>query len=149
MLTPLGAGGLEGVADGEEDGGAHEERGFADAAGALDGPEVLPLDVFEQSDVHLLRDVAEAGDLVGPRPAGEELARGAVPQGLFGGEEALALDVGALDLAVVDGRVDAAPDVHLDVGPQRCPVARQRVDQHLGRGHPLREVEEHLARVFL
>ena len=121
--TVLAPGRPQRVADGEEDAAAHEERGFADAAGALDGAEVVPLDALEQAHVEDLGDVAEAGDLVGSRPAREELARGAVPEAFFRGEEALALDEGAFDLAVVDGRVDGAADVHEDVGAQAGPVA--------------------------
>lgn len=70
-----------------------------------------------------------------------------MPQQLLGGEEAHALHEGAFDLAVVDGRIDGAADVHEEVGAQTGPVARQRVDLHFGGGHALREVVEHLALV--
>ena len=61
--------------------------------------------VSQHTRVEDLRDVAEAGDLVGAWAAGEELAC-ACPEGLFDCEEALALDEGAFDLAVVYCRVD-------------------------------------------
>src|SRR3569833_1190335 len=64
----VGAMGLVGFADGEEDGAAHEQGGLADAAAPLDGAQVLPLDALEQGDVEDLGDVAEAGDLVGAGP---------------------------------------------------------------------------------
>jgi hypothetical protein len=37
------------------------------------------------------------------------------PKGFFDGEEAEALDKGAFYLAVVDGGVDTAADIHFDV----------------------------------
>jgi hypothetical protein len=70
--------------------------------------------VAQQRRVEDLRDVAEAGDLVSARPAREELAV-ARPEGFFEGEEALALDEGAFDLAVVDGGVDGVADVLVGV----------------------------------
>jgi hypothetical protein len=66
--------------------------------------------VAQHACVEGLWDVAEAGDLVGAGPAGEELTR-LGPEGFFEGEEAEALDEGAFDLAVVDGRVDRIADV--------------------------------------
>jgi hypothetical protein len=66
--------------------------------------------VAQHARVEDLRDVAEAGDFVGSRAAGEELAA-LGPEGFFDGEEALALDEGAFDLAVVDGGVDGVADI--------------------------------------
>lgn len=66
--------------------------------------------VAEHGGVEDLGDVGEAGDLVGAGPLGEELAV-ARPEGFFEGEEALALDEGAFDLAVVDGGVDGVSGV--------------------------------------
>lgn len=66
--------------------------------------------VVEKAGVEYLRYVAEARNLVGAGAAGEELAC-ACPEGLFDGEETLALDEGAFDLAVVDSRVDGVADV--------------------------------------
>jgi hypothetical protein len=60
--------------------------------------------VSQHGGVEDLRDVAEAGDFVGPWPFCEELAVG-VPERFFEREEALALDEGAFDLAVVYGWV--------------------------------------------
>lgn len=57
-----------------------------------------------------MRYVSEARDFVGSWSAGEELAV-AGPEGFFEGEETLALDEGAFDLAVVDGGVDGVADV--------------------------------------
>ncbi len=69
------------------------------------------------------------------------------PEGFLDGEEAHALDEGAFDLAVVDGRIDGAADVHEHVGAHARVRAGQRVDFHLGHGDPLRKVIEHLPRV--
>lgn len=66
--------------------------------------------VAEQARVEDLRNIAEARDLVCAGPAGEELA-GASPERFFDGEEALALDEGAFDLAVIDCGVDRVADV--------------------------------------
>jgi hypothetical protein len=57
-----------------------------------------------------LRNVAEAGDLVGPRAAREELSV-ASPECFFDGEETLALDECAFYLAVIDGWVDRVTNV--------------------------------------
>lgn len=70
--------------------------------------------VSEQRGVEDLWDVGEAGDFVGSRAAGKELAV-ARPEGFFKSEEALALDEGAFDLAVVDGGVDGVADVLFSV----------------------------------
>ncbi len=67
-----------------------------------------------------------------------------MPETFLRGEEALALHEGAFDLAVVDGRVDGAADVHLDVRPQACPVPGQGVDLDFRGRDALREVVEHL-----
>lgn len=45
------------------------------------------------------------------------------PEGFFDGEESLSLYEGAFDLAVVDGGVDGAPDVHFYVGAEDGVVA--------------------------
>ncbi len=145
MLPPLLPCSFERVADGEENSRAHEERGLPDPARALDRAQVLPLHVFEEGDVELLGDVAEAGDFVCSRPFGKQGARGAVPEAFLRGEEALTLHEGAFDLAVVDGRVDAAADVHFDVRAQGGPVAGQGVDFDRGGRDALGEVEEHFA----
>lgn len=80
LLAMLGTGGLQGIANGEEDGAAHEERRLAYTPAALDGAQVLPLDVLEERDVHDLRDVTEPGDLVRSRPTGEDLTGRAMPE---------------------------------------------------------------------
>lgn len=56
--------------------------------------------ISQHGGVEDLRDVAEAGDFVGSWALCEQLAVG-VPEGFFEREEALALDEGAFDLAVV------------------------------------------------
>jgi hypothetical protein len=66
----------------------------------------LPFAIVSQHrHVEDLRDIAETRDLVGSRTAGRELAI-CVPERFFDGEEALALDEGAFDLAVVYCGVD-------------------------------------------
>ena len=124
VLAPLPPRGLQRIPDGEEDTTAHKQRRLADTPAALDRAQVLPLDVLEQRDVEHLRDIAEAGDLVGAGALGEEGAGGAVPEAFFRREEALALHEGSFDLAVVDGRVDAAANVHLDVRAPAGPIPR-------------------------
>lgn len=72
---------------------------------------------MQEINVELLWDIREARDLVGAGPAREELP-GLGPEGFFHGEEAQTLDEGAFDLAVVDGGVDGAADVHFDVSAE-------------------------------
>jgi hypothetical protein len=115
----------------------------------LDRPQVLPLHVLEHADVEHLGDVPEAGDLVRAGPLGEDLARVAQPQGFLGGEPALALHEGALNLPVVDGRVDGTADIHLDVAAEVGPVPGQRVDLDFGDGGALRKVKVHQPGVLL
>lgn len=93
-------------------------------------------------------DVPEAGDLVCAWAAGEELTGVPLPEGFFDGEEALSLDESAFDLAVVDGRVDGASDVHLEVGADCGVVAGETVDFDFGEGDTLGEVEEHFTLVL-
>lgn len=93
-------------------------------------------DALEEGDVELLRDVGEARDLVRAGPARGELP-GARPEGFLDGEEALALHERAFDLPVVDGRVDGAADVHLDVGAEDGVVSGQQVQLDLADGYAL------------
>ena len=72
-----------------------------------------------------------------------------MPQTLLRREQTLALHVRAFNLPVVDGGVDAAPDVHFHICAQWRPVACERVDEDFCCGDALGEVEEHLACVLL
>jgi hypothetical protein len=65
-----------------------------------------------------------------------------VPDALFHRQPAHALDVGAFDLAAVNRRVDAAAHVVHDVHGLEPPLARERVDLHLGDGRAVAEVVE-------
>ena len=102
--------------------------------------------VAQHGGVEDLRDVAEAGDFVGARTLGEELAV-SLPEGFFECEEALALDEGAFDLAVVYGGVYGVACVlegvsilmmegreggayHEDICPQHCVVSSKEVELH-------------------
>ena len=71
-----------------------------------------------------------------------------MPQRLFRREQTLALDVRALDLAVIDGWVNGPAHVHLDICSEWRPVSGQCVNQDFGGRDALCEVKEHLARVF-
>lgn len=70
-----------------------------------------------------------------------------MPEGFFDCEESEALDECSFDLAVVDGWVDGAADVHFDVCTSAGPVSREGVDFDFCAGYALGEVEEHLAGV--
>ncbi len=144
---PLDPSGLQGVADSEEDATTQKQRRLADPTRALDSAEMLPLDALEDRDVELLGDIAKRRDLIGAGPPSSQLAGGAEPEGLLSGEEAHALDESALDLAVVDSRVDGAADVHEQVRAAAGPVAREGVDLDLGGGDALGEVVKQLAGV--
>ena len=71
----------------------------------------------------------------------EQLAL-AIPDALLHGEPAHALDVGAFDLALVDGRVDRATDVVNDVHGVQPPLAGAGVDFDLGHRSAVAEVVE-------
>jgi hypothetical protein len=61
--------------------------------------------VAQHTRVEDLRDIAEARNLVRAGTTGVELAI-AGPERLFEGEETLALQESAFDLAVIDGGID-------------------------------------------
>ena len=67
-----------------------------------------------------------------------------MPERFFSREQALSLDESAFDLAVVDRRIDAATNIHFDIGAQTGPIARQSVDFDFRGCNALREVVEHL-----
>ena len=98
----------------KENTSAQEQRRFANPLRAENAPQLIPLHSLEQTDVEYLPDIRKSSDLVGSGPTGEELAILLLQCFLYR-EEALALDEGAFDLAVVDGGIDRAADVHFYV----------------------------------
>ena len=65
-----------------------------------------------------------------------------VPDQFLAGQPAHALDEAAFDLADVERRVDAAPDVVQDVDRQHPALAGQQVDGDLGAGGAIGEIVE-------
>ncbi len=86
-------------------------------------------------------NVAGHRDLVGAGSVRQQLAV-AVPDALFHREPAHALDVGALDLALVNGRVDRSAHVVHDVHGLQPPLAGAGVDLDLGHGRAVAEIVE-------
>ena len=87
------------------------------------------------------RNVAGGRYLVGAGRVGAEHAT-AVPHQFLRGQPAHALNEAALDLADVDGRVDAAARVMQDVHLQHTALAGERVDHHFGAGSAIGEIVE-------
>ena len=105
--------------------------------------------VLEQGDVELVRQLAEARELVGAGGLrGEPAAPGTVglvPAQVLQRQPAGALHEAALDLAEVDERGQAVADVVHDVDPAGAVGAGEAVDLDLGRRDAVGEVLERVA----
>ena len=155
--------GLDGVADGQVDGGAQEERRLADRLARVHRARVLRL--RQQRHAKVDRDVGEAGDFVIARPtfvsvvlyvlpyksrlpAREQLAVGEEHR-FFDGGPASALHKRALNLTNVNGRVQTLAQVHDDVGTQRLEVSCQQIHLYFGRRHAEREICKYRVRLCM
>ena len=118
--------------------GQHERR-LAHGFGAKDV--VLAVGLGPQVHLEVFGHVARGGDFVSAWRMRAQMPL-AVPNQLLTGQPAHALHKTALDLADVQRRVDAAPDVVQDVYLEHPRLAGQGVDGHLGAGGAVSEVEK-------
>mmetsp|Transcript_126259 Transcript_126259/g.299792 ORF Transcript_126259/g.299792 Transcript_126259/m.299792 type:complete len:299 (-) Transcript_126259:1071-1967(-) len=111
--------------------------------------------ILDQGHTHIHRRVVEGRDLVGAGAAGEAHPRlqprelAAAPHRLLNGGPTEALGESALDLAYVNGRIQAVPNVHENVCSEYPHIARQHVNLHLRAGCAEGEVVERLPSILL
>src|ERR1017187_1081746 len=134
--------GCDGVADGLARGDGQHQRGLADGLAAknharLGGP-------FQERHLAHAGQFRPRGQLVGGGPVGG-CASLAVPQQLFEGEPAKALDVAAFDLAAIDQRGKRIAHVLEDVHPQPARIAGEPVHLHFGDSSAISEIVERMS----